>query len=352
MAMAADKPLRVAIFGTGFISTYHIDGLKAAGGCEIAALVGRDAEKTRNRAAQSGIARAETDAAKVLADPSIDAVVIATPDATHLPLALASLQAGKSVLLQKPMALSSSECSQILAAASRSRGRLSVSFMHRYFAEVQWLKTLLESKALGKVHTVRIRNATAGADWAAWFYQQGTVSGGVVMQLGVHGIDLIHHLLGPVSSISARAMIARPCRTLVDGSTITSALEDNVLAHYETASGTLVSHEMSYTEIAGCDRFRLELYAEKGTVWLRTERGGAAIFVPEVTGREEWVTPELPEQPLGRDHHAHWIAVASGRADPDGTGEAGLTSISVAESIYRAAKSGTSVLNSGFEGAN
>lgn len=338
----SDK-VAVALIGAGFIADYHVGGLRAAGGAEIAALVGRRYDATQARAAALGIARVETDYRAVLDDRAIDAVVIASPDNTHERIAIDALAAGKAVLLQKPMALDSSQCRAILAAAARGAAPLSVSFMHRYFPEVIWLRDALASGRFGAVHSLRLRNATPGADWADWFFRPGEVSGGVVMQLGVHGIDLCRHLFGEIGDVAARVATARPERRLADGRTVRTALEDTVVATYGLASGAMASHEMSYTERAGCDRFRLELYTDAGTVFLRTERGPAAFFAPDISGENAWVAPSLAEAPLGQAHHRHWLDVVRGVAAPDGTAEAGLRSVEIAEAIYRAAEAGQRV---------
>ncbi|WP_439622279.1 Gfo/Idh/MocA family protein [Shinella sp.] len=340
MSRSAADRIAVAVIGAGFIADYHINGLRAAGGADIAVLVGRRPDATLARAQALGIGRAESDYRRVLDDGAIDAVVIATPDDTHERIAIDALDAGKHVLLQKPMALDSAQCRNILQADERAGRRLTVSFMHRYFPEVRWLRELLQSGALGAIHSARIRNATPGADWNDWFFTPGNVSGGVVMQLGVHGIDLVQHLLGPIENVAADMMTARPERRLADGRTVRTALEDNVHAAYRLESGVRVSHEMSYTELAGCDRFRLELYAERGTVWLRTERGAAAIHAPALTGEAGWTNPALPEEALGEAHHRHWLSIIRGETAPDDTPAAGLRTVRVAETIYAAARSG------------
>ena len=344
--------VRVAIAGAGFISEYHISALAQVKDAETRLLVGRDAARTARRAAELGVAASATDWTAVVASPDVDAIIVATPDATHHRMAIDALQSGKAVMIQKPMAMTSAECRDILRAAQAASAPLTVSFMHRYFPEVRWLKTLLDGGELGPVHGVRVRNATPGADWADWFYAPDSVAGGVVMQLGVHGIDLVQHLLGPIESVAAAADTMLPRRRLRDGRHVESRLEDNVLARYRLASGTPVSHEMSYTELAGCDRFRLEVYAEKGTVWLRSERGRAVIFAPEITGAADWVMPDLPNEPLGLSHHRHWIDVVAGRSPPDDTGTAGLSSMLVAEAIYLSAQSGRTEPVVAPEGAN
>ncbi|HUG61548.1 MAG TPA: Gfo/Idh/MocA family oxidoreductase [Methylomirabilota bacterium] len=334
MASAETSPVRVAIVGAGFISDYHVNGLRAAGGADVCALVGRRPETLAVRARALGIARTETDHRAVLDDPTVNAVVIATPDDTHAAIAIDALAAGKAVLLQKPMALTSAECRAILAADTKRH--LSVSFMHRHFPEVRWLRERVRCGELGSIHAVRIRNATPGADWSDWFYAPGQVAGGVVMQLGVHGIDLARHLFGPIREVSAIVSTAQPERRLKDGRVVHTTLEDNAAALYRF-DGPVGSHEMSYTEKAGTDRFRLEVHGDAGTVWLRTERGAAAVHAPALTGVDGWVAPPFADEPLGADHHARWLAAVRGEEPPDDTAEAGLASILVAEAIYRAA---------------
>jgi predicted dehydrogenase len=330
--------LRIAVIGAGFISDYHVNGLRAAGGAEVAILVGRDRGRTEARAAELGIAGVALDYRVVLDDAAIDAVVIATPDHTHRQIAIDALMAGKPVLLQKPMARDAGECREIIAAAERSGTRLTVSFMHRYFPEVLWLQEQLAGGRLGQIQGVRLRNATPGADWAEWLYTAGAVAGGVVMQLGVHGIDLCQHLFGPIAELSATKACRKPLRHLADGREIISALEDTANAIYEFAAGFGGSHEMSYSEAAGTDRFRLEVYTDKATVWLRSERGAAALFAPEVTGVPGWVVPELGDDAFGAVHHRTWLKGVRGEAPPDDTASAGISSIIVAEAIYAAAR--------------
>ena len=144
-------------------------------------------------------------------------------------------------------------------------------------------------------------------------FARRAVANGVVDQLGVHGIDLVEQLLGRVRNVSARARIARPERRLRDGTLVEVETIDNASATYELDDGTLVAHEMSMTEFAGCDRFRMEIYGEKGTLWLRTERGRLAAFVPARFG-PGWHVPELPNTPLGQRQHAVWLAGIAGDA--------------------------------------
>lgn len=335
--MSAQDKVAIAVIGAGFICDYHVAGIRAAGTGEVTTLVGRNRDRTARRASDLGIAQVSTDHKQVLDDPSIDAVVIATPDVTHKPLAIQALAANKSVLLQKPMAMSSEECRIIVEAASRSTGRLSVSFMHRYLPEVRWLRDRLREGEFGKLHAIRLHNATPGAGWADWFFDPAKVAGGVVMQLGVHGIDLVQHLFGSITEVSARTATMKPTVRIADGRTMRMPFEDNVVAVYRLASGVNVSHEMSWTEVAGCDRFRLEVYFERAAVWLRTDAGPALV---NRGGANGWEPVDLADEPFGRAHHADWLEGVRSITPSDDTAEAGLSTLLVSEHIYRAADEG------------
>ena len=336
----AREIIRIGMIGAGFISEYHLAGLRAAGGAEVRVLMGRTPDRVAALARRFDIPDMVTDYRAVLDRQDIEAVVIATPDDTHEEISVAAAAAGKSILLQKPMARSSAECRRIIAAARQAGVHLQVSFMHRYFEEVVRTRELLADARLGPVFAVRMRNATPGADWNDWFFFKDRVGGGVVLQLGVHGIDLIRHVIGEIESVTARVATLRRERRLADGRTIRADNEDHAHAIYRLDGGALASHEISWSEVHGCDRFRLEIYCAEATLWLRTERGSLAVYAPALMGSRGWFLPELPSRPLGQSHHAHWLDILRGKIAPDRTAEDGLATLLVSEAIYHSAATG------------
>jgi myo-inositol 2-dehydrogenase/D-chiro-inositol 1-dehydrogenase len=221
---------------------------------------------------------------------------------------------------------------------------LQVSFMHRHFEEVVLARELLAEGALGALHTVRVRNATPGPDWGDWFFDPNQGPGGVVLQLGVHGIDLAAWLLGPIRDVSARMATLQPTRRLADGRIVevSAGVPDTALASYAFASGVFGTHEMSLIEAQGCDRFRLELYGEAGTLWLRSERGRLALWAPQRKAAAWWV-PELDNAPLGQRHHRSWLDGLTGRAPRGNTVEEAITGMQVVQAIGRSARAGATV---------
>jgi predicted dehydrogenase len=330
--------LGIAIIGAGFIAGYHIEGLAGLEQAKVRVIASRTLASAQALAAKHGIAQATADITAALARPDIDAVIITTPDDTHEQIALAAAAAGKAILLQKPMAPTSTSCRRIIAAAADAGVSLEVSYMHRHFEETLEAERLLRDKVIGEVRSVRMRNATPGPDWADWFFDRRRVGGGVVLQLGVHGIDLIEHLFGEIVSVAARVKTLVPKRRLADGRLVTVENADSAWALYELASGVVASHEMSLIEVQGCDRFRLEIYGTAGTIWLRSERGRLAVFAPQALGRSDWITPDLPLPPPGRRQHQRWLDSLTGAAGSEGTAEAGLRGVRVAEAIARSSQ--------------
>ncbi|MGG5820417.1 Gfo/Idh/MocA family protein [Falsiroseomonas sp. HW251] len=330
----------VALVGAGFIADYHLGALRRLPGVALRAVVSRDAARARACADRFGVPDAGTSLPRLLARSDVDAVLVATPDDTHEAVASACLEAGKAVFLQKPMATDSAACRRLIALAAARSLDLQVSFMHRHFEEVEAARHWIASGALGTLNSVRLRNATPGPDWGGWFFQAGRVAGGVVLQLGTHGLDLIEHLFGPVMAVSARTATLVPRRRLASGEEVVVENPDSAWATYRLASGAVVSHEMSAVEAAGCDRFRMEIYGTEGTLWLRTERGRLAAFAPRRLGARGWFMPALPEAPLGERHHRRWLAGLTGAAPREETAQAGLRGLLIAEAIARSSAAG------------
>jgi predicted dehydrogenase len=139
----------------------------------------------------------------LLHDPTIDAIVVATPDFTHEEIVIAALEAGKAVFAEKPLAITTAGCDRILATAARTRGRLYVGHNMRHFAMVRAMKKLIDDGAIGDVRTVWCRHFVGhGGDFyfKDWHAQRRHVTG-LLLQKGAHDIDVIHWLAGGVSRL-------------------------------------------------------------------------------------------------------------------------------------------------------
>ena len=125
-ARAVPAQLRVGLLGTGWAAERHARALQAHPAAELAAVANWREESLARMAERFGVSRTTTDWRELAAAPDIDAVVIATPNALHAPQAVAVLEAGKSVMVEKPMAASLDQARGMVEAADRAPGWLMV----------------------------------------------------------------------------------------------------------------------------------------------------------------------------------------------------------------------------------
>lgn len=324
----------IAFVGTGFIAGYHLDALATIPDADIRVVVGRDPAKAASFAAQRGIPSGTSDLDATLARADIDAIVVASPDDTHEAICLKAIEARKAILVQKPMAPDAAACRRMITAAQEAKVDLQVSFMHRYFEEFAAARELIATGVIGTPTSARMRNATPGPDWGDWFFKKSRVGGGVVLQLGVHGIDLLTQLFGPVTSLNATTAILRPERRLADGRVVTVENPDSAWATYRFANGVAASHDMSMIEAAGTDRFGMEIYGTDGTIQLRGVAGPLRL---RRKGATAWETPALPTPPLGQRHHQRWLDGLTGAKPKETTARDALSGLLIAEAIERSA---------------
>lgn len=201
--------LRVGIIGTGGIVDAHIRGwLAFPEDCRIVALADVVSGKAAEKAAQHGLADVTTYVSSdaLLREADLDVVSVVTPPSTHAELAIAALDAGVHVLVEKPMAPSLEECDAMLAAQERSGKVLSVVAQNRFRDDMATLKAVLESGLIGAVSHVRVDSAWwrglpyYDVPWRGTWEQEG---GGCTLNHAIHHIDLLLWLLGTPSEVTA-----------------------------------------------------------------------------------------------------------------------------------------------------
>src|SRR5205085_2100083 len=148
----ARKSLRVGLIGVGAAAQIsHIPALLRTPGVELVALCDRDPEKAARVAQKFQIERAHVRIDELLADDSIDAVDICTPNFLHAPMAVAALEAGKHVLCERPLARSAAEAAQMLKAAKKADRTLACAVQHRFRPDAQLLRTFVAKGELGDI---------------------------------------------------------------------------------------------------------------------------------------------------------------------------------------------------------
>jgi predicted dehydrogenase len=343
------RKLRVALVGLGF-GCRVIEDYRAAPELELALLCDVDEAKARRVSAEFGGIPATTRFEDCLA-AGIDIVDVSTPNHLHAAQAVAALEAGKHVYLQKPMAPTVADCRRIVEAGRRA-GRAVGMFMSSLGDPVnQELRAMVAAGAFGRVISVRGRTAHRGAhtSWKTWgrpadyWRRKKELTGGGGMALiGIHAINLMPWLAGnPVESVTA-VSDNLASREIMDGDDITVAVT-------RLQGGTVATLEASYAS----ENNAVEIY---GTAGYAVRQGGALrlrIDAPwkgrmlEVPGGEKELCLGADDlerlgAPLraGCEQHSAFARAILAGGPPPVSGEDGLRDVAVLEAIYRSAGSG------------
>jgi predicted dehydrogenase len=200
--------MKVGILGSGFMGSTHASAYSKLPDIEIVSVSSRHLEKAEALAAKVG-ARATTDDRSILEDPSIDVVSITLPTHLHPEFAIAALEAGKHVLIEKPLALTADACAPILEAQKRTGRILMVAHVVRFWPEYVMLVDLVHSGKLGKPMAAVATRLSQLPAWADWFTEP-ELSGGAVLDLSIHDFDALNWLMGTPTTIYARGQQAKP----------------------------------------------------------------------------------------------------------------------------------------------
>jgi len=181
--------LNVAVIGCGFMGTTHMESWRKIPGARIKGIVARSVAKAERYAEQHG-ARAYKDFEAILRDDSIDIVDVCTPTDLHSSQAVAALESGKHVVVEKPMALSLRDADSMIAAAKRSGKKLMVAHVLRFFPEYMKAKEVVDSGAVGELRSARAERAASLPAWSEWFLDRAR-SGGVPVDMAIHDVDFL-----------------------------------------------------------------------------------------------------------------------------------------------------------------
>lgn len=181
--------IRIAVVGLGIIAQSHIKAIEEVDEAELVAVCDIDPEKVRQYSESSHV-YGTTDY-RELAKYDCDAVILNLPHWLHCQASVFFLEAGKHVLIEKPMAVSLSECNEMTEASKKSGKRLAVGHIQRYFGSIKAVKQLYNSGELGRL-CLYTENRTINyfdEKRPKWFLQKEKAGGGIVMNYGAHALD-------------------------------------------------------------------------------------------------------------------------------------------------------------------
>ena len=248
----------LAIIGsTGAIGNTHLEGINSISFGKLIGVNARRQEPLLRQAADLGV-QAYPTLDDVLGSPEVDAVIIATPHPSHLEITLQAIQAGKHVLVEKPISVTPSEADQMVAAAREAEVTLGVLFNNRFRPEAQKMRELLDQGAIGEVYRAsmisgmfRTQDYYDRLDWRGTWNHEG---GGALINQGIHAIDMYQWLAGMPESVYG---VLRTLKHSIE-------VEDYATAVLEYKGGMTAT--LSCDTVQAPNKQRIELYGEFGAL--------------------------------------------------------------------------------------
>ncbi|GAA3756586.1 Gfo/Idh/MocA family oxidoreductase [Microbacterium kribbense] len=339
--------MRVAVVGAGVIGRTHARTIARTSGFSLAGIA--DPFPSGAELAQEFGTTHYRDHRELLSAERPDAVIVATPNALHVPIALASVAAGIPTLVEKPIATTSHEANSLVEAADAASVPVLVGHHRRYHPVVQRAKDLIAGGRLGRIVAV---SATAFMSKPEEYFdvawRKATGSGGPFLINLIHEVDLLRHLVGEIVAVSAMATSATRGFDVEDTGAITVAFGSGALA--TIAISDTVAGPWSWDLTAG-DSPRFPVHAVNSHL-IGGETASLtlpALEVWEHDGVRSWTTPLRSQHTIvaaGDPYVAqlrHLGEVASGRAQPMVSAREGLRDLQVVEAIIRAAATGVTI---------
>lgn len=259
-------PLRLGIVGCGSVSEAYmleIAKLQCAGRVRLVAICDTDVERLERARGTHQPVRTATAFQAITEAPDIDVVLVLTSMEHHASIARSALEAGKHVLVEKPLAITMTDAQDLVRTAEDSTGYLVCAPHVTLSPTFAAIGSRLQRGDIGRVVSARGLYGWAGPDWAGWFYGP---AGGSIFDLGVYNIASLTGLLGPVREVVAMTGVATP-RRAVAGGVVEVESEDNahILLHFGDAVFASVATGFNMQKYR---RPGLELYGTEGTIQL------------------------------------------------------------------------------------
>lgn len=339
------KKIRVGMLGAGFMAMAHSTCFALDPRVELVCIASRRPEKARAFLEKYGYQSYQENWQEVIRDDSLDVIDVTTPNFLHAEMGLAAIEAGKMVIMEKPLATTLEDAQKLVEAAQKHH-TLAMYAENRLFAPVfARAREMIAQGELGEIRIFRINEMGSGPGHAGWFRDIHKAGGGALIDMGIHGLCLSEWLLGlRITHLSA---VTSP-----DGAT-----EETAVTHCRFDNGAVGQFICSW-EIQGGLDIRAELFGSTGTVLIdhgREAAGMRAYRSQPLSGDREarphqasdtgWSFPLADEWNV-KGHVAemrHFVDCMLGEAQCRSTFERGYRALQLVMAMYESARSGRQV---------
>ncbi len=346
----SDRPYGLAIVGCGVIASHHARAIAGVPNARLRAVADVAPEAAQRGGAEFGV-DAYTDLREMLQRPDIDVVAVCVPSGLHARVGIQAAEAGKHVIVEKPIDVSLQAADKLIATCRQRGVKLAVISQHRFDPGIQEVRAALDAGRFGRLilgdvsmKWYRTHQYFSSGGWRGTWELDG---GGALMNQGVHWVDVLQWMMGPVDRVVGRcAMIAHDI-----------PVEDVALALLSFRSGALGMIEVSTAVYPGLPE-RMEITGAGGTavvemgevrVWeFKDEKGEVGMYGAKVRASDRVqpaATPDSDHQIAGhRTQIADFLEAIADDRDPAVTGGEARKSLEIILAVYQSARTGREIV--------
>jgi predicted dehydrogenase len=341
------QPVRVAVLGAGFVSEIHLECYKRfIPNADVIAVYTRNESKARSFAEKHGIAHWYNNLDEIINNSGCDVVDVCMPNFLHAEATIKAAQAGKHVIIEKPLAITLEECHQMIDACRKAGVKLMYAEELCFAPKYERVRQMVKEGAFGEVYMLKQSEKHSGPH-SDWFYDMELAGGGVLMDMGCHGIAWFRWMLNNAKATSVYATM----KTVLHNERTRG--EDNSIVIIEFKPGVTCVLENSWAKQGGMDDC-IEVHGTGGVVYADLFQGNASIayskngygYAMEKAGTTTgWTFPIFEEAfNQGYPHELqHFIECVQHNQQPLVTGEDGLAVLEIIYAAYASAAQGKKI---------
>ena len=347
--------MNIAIIGAGNISKRHIKAAAKVPGISLVAVCNRSQERAKARAEEFGIPKYCTDYREILADPSIDAVIIATPTDSHAGIVADALKAGKHVLCEKPPALRWEDALANEKLAKQTGKVLMYGFVCRFDKNSIFLKDYIDAGRMGDIYYAEAARMQRCAKIGGWFRDKNIAGGGMLMDAAIHQLDLLLYFMGYPEVVSVKGYTSNVNKDLpdrikdpkkgyeaADNAQIPRTVESFACGHIQLEGGKCIRIKAAHIANTLNPGTRFELLGDKGGAAFA---GGIRLLSIDENDCFAETQPEISGG--GTDFAAqlqHFVDCCRGTAECICKPHEGTQIVKILNAIYESAETGKEIV--------
>ena len=327
---------KVAVVGLGGVAQLiHLPNLMKMNNVEVVAVAEVNKSRLNAIADKFNTGERYTDYKELLANSDVEAIIIATPTSTHKEIALASIKAGKDILVEKPFTRSYAEAKPIVDAAKRKKRKIMIGLNLRHRPDAMLLKSLISSGEIGEPNYVKAGWVRRQSNNEKWFTKKTESGGGVIIDLGILLLDLSLWLLDypAVETVSTQNYF-----------TNTKNVEDTSVSFLRCKKSSIISLETSWSLLLEKDSFNITVHGTKGSASLNPFKVFKNLdnkFIELSPPKEE--NPTILFQKSYQNELKSFIGAVRGLNPILSSGEEALVRMKVIEAMYKSAAQNSEV---------